>query len=103
MVWLVVLVLCVGMMVGVGTVPMVDRFSGRSWLRQRTARSVVVHVSDGPDGRSIEGLLVSVGQDGVVLRAARYLTDDAQVPLLGELFVPRDRVLFVQVTEPKTV
>jgi hypothetical protein len=62
------------------------------WLEERTARKVVVHTRD---SRSIEGLLTTVAPDGLVLEAARYLEGDG-VPLGGVVWVPRDRVEFLQ-------
>ena len=68
-----------------------------AWLEQRTMQSVLVHVADNEDGKSIEGVLAAVAADGLVLRAARFIELDQPVPLSGELFIPASRVLFVQV------
>lgn len=66
----------------------------RAWLWRRRARGVVVHTTD---DRSMEGLLSEVARDGVVLKGARYLDDDKTVPMSGEIWVPRDKVAFIQV------
>jgi hypothetical protein len=66
----------------------------RSWLKQKLAVDVVVHTTD---SSSIRGLLEDTARDGVVLRAARYLEGGSGVPLGGELFIPREKILMVQV------
>jgi hypothetical protein len=71
-----------------------QRRSGRrsGWLEQATSRRLVVHTSD---DRSIEGTVAQVGDDGLVLRAARLL-GPKPVDMAGDVWVPRGRVLFVQ-------
>lgn len=66
----------------------------RGWLRRKLAESIVVHLTTGD---SVAGFLEETSKDGLILRAARFLDNDTHVPLAGELFVPRERVLFVQV------
>lgn len=66
----------------------------RSWLTRKLASSVTVHLTTGD---SIAGYLEEVGRDGVILRAPRFLDAEQHVPMAGELFVPREKVLFVQV------
>lgn len=70
-----------------------------SWLDQKMARRLVVHTTD---DRSIEGLLESVGPDGVTLRAAR-LMGKPPVELGGEIWLPRETVAFVQTVPPAAV
>lgn len=65
----------------------------RAWLRRRKGRRVIVHCLP-PSDQSIEGLLTLVARDGLVLQGARFL--EANAPAAGEVFVPRDRVAFVQ-------
>lgn len=63
----------------------------RSWLRGRSGRRVVVHTTT---ERSIEGTLVVVARDGLVLAGARYL--DAETELGGDIYVPAERVAWMQ-------
>jgi CubicO group peptidase (beta-lactamase class C family) len=64
----------------------------RSWLRRRSGERVVVHTTT---ERSLEGTLVTVAPDGLVLVGARYLDDE--VDLGAEVYVPRARVAWMQV------
>jgi hypothetical protein len=64
------------------------------WLLRRRRRSVTVHTRD---EQTIEGILAMSAPDGIVLRAARYLDTTSTIPLAGEVFIPRDRVAFIQV------
>jgi hypothetical protein len=66
------------------------------WLASVTGRRIVVHITEPPETRSIEGLLVLVAPDGLVLRTAKLLDESRPLPLGGETWVPRNRVLFVQ-------
>lgn len=64
------------------------------WLARRVADRVLVHTTD---ERSLQGILSLIAKDGIVLRDAKYLESESSVPLGGEIFVPKDKVLFVQV------
>lgn len=56
---------------------------------------VRVHFAD--DDRSVEGVLVAVSRDHYRLANAKQFTSpDASVPLDGEAWVPREKVLLVQ-------
>ena len=66
-------------------------FSPGRWLRRRSGRSVVVHTTT---DRSIEGTLMVVARDGLVLAGARYL--DADTDLGGEIYVPAEQVAWMQ-------
>jgi hypothetical protein len=71
----------------------------KGWLRRQLATSVVVHTTT---DQSIAGVLEGTARDGIILRAARFLdSGDAQVPLAGETFIPRERIQFVQVIPPE--
>lgn len=52
------------------------------------------------DESTIAGVVLEVGPDGVLLGAAEYLGDQS-VPLGGEVFLPKERVAFIQVP-PRT-
>jgi hypothetical protein len=65
----------------------------RNWLRTRTAERVLVHTVD---DKSIKGYLEVVARDGLLLRAAVLLLEETEHPLDGELWLPRERVQFVQ-------
>jgi hypothetical protein len=56
---------------------------------------VLVHTTQ---NTSVEGLLHVVAGDGVVLVGARWLDSGGNVPMGGEVFVPRDQVALVQHT-----
>jgi hypothetical protein len=65
------------------------------WLAQRTTRRVVLHTTD---SQSIDGLLMTVAPDGIVLSNAIYLDNSAEpVQMGGEIWVPRDKVAMVQI------
>lgn len=64
------------------------------WLRRQFLQRVLVHSST---GQTFEGLLAGSARDGLVLRAVTLLDDGGgKVPLSGEIFVPREKVLFLQ-------
>lgn len=65
----------------------------RRWLRRQFRRKVLVHTRD---NQTLEGVLEADAPDGLVLRAARFLEGDGQVPLAGEIFVPRENVAWLQ-------
>lgn len=65
------------------------------WLSALSCPRMVVHTND---ERSIEGTVMRVTGDGLLLRAAK-LIGKPTVPLGGEVFIPRERVLFVQTVE----
>lgn len=68
----------------------------RSYLKRKRLVRVLVHTRD---KATIEGLLDEVARDGLVLRNAKYLETDPETALHGEVFIPHDRVGFVQVQE----
>lgn len=69
-------------------------FSRRSWLAKATGRKLLVHQRN---DATIEGLLVGVYQDGLLLRTAALLRSGANpTPMAGEVFIPRDQVALVQ-------
>ena len=68
-----------------------------SWLDDLTLDTVVVHTTE---ELSVKGIRVSVYDDGIVLRDARVLEDEGMSRILdGEVFIPRDRVHFVQIVK----
>jgi hypothetical protein len=64
-----------------------------NWLERTVHRRIIVHT---PTGESIEGTLVHAHADGVLLWSAKFLLHPTPVDLDGEVFIPRDQVLFVQ-------
>lgn len=58
-------------------------------------RQVRVHVQDGP---TIEGVLAARTRHAYVIWAPKVLTSTQPTELSGHVEVPRDRVLFFQVT-----
>lgn len=65
----------------------------RRWLKRREFDRVVVTTTD---NHALDGLLVTVANDGLVLHDATVRSDN-DVRLAGEVYVPRERVRFVQV------
>jgi hypothetical protein len=65
-----------------------------SWMNKRQGFRVVVHTTD---DHTFEGTLTKVARDGLVLRAAVFVSSEGNEEMPGETFVPRDRVSFVQV------
>lgn len=65
----------------------------------RLLRSVLVEkfVVTLDDGTAFEGLLVDVDERTVLLdKAWQFQTDGSKAPVDGRLFLPRNRVLYVQ-------
>ena len=66
----------------------------RSWLKRTLARTVTVHLDSDV---TIEGTLVGVYADGVALRCAQLPSaQGAATRVSGEVFVPRERIVFSQ-------
>jgi hypothetical protein len=63
-----------------------------SWLEESIHRRLIVHTTD---DRSIRGLLRLAADDGLLLWGAELLEKEP-VKLAGDVFVPRDKVSFVQ-------
>ena len=64
------------------------------WLKRQLADEVVIHTTE---SQTVRGWLEEVARDGVILRAARYVEGEGEIPLAGELFIPRPKIAFVQV------
>lgn len=68
------------------------------WLTQHLARRVIVHTTE---GQSLEGLLTTNASDGLVMTAAIFLDSSTDpVQLAGTIWVPREKLAFLQI-EPK--
>jgi hypothetical protein len=69
-----------------------------SWFGSTLKKRVIVHLRD---SSSIEGALMSVTDDGVILRAGKLLAGGGKpdTPMAGEVFVPRENVAFAQLDE----
>lgn len=65
-----------------------------TWLDDLTLETVIVTTTD--DGPSLKGLKRAVYDDGIVLKDAAVLEEGALVMLDGDLFIPREKVLLVQ-------
>lgn len=65
----------------------------RNWLQTRKHDRVIVYTTEND---TLDGLLEAVAADGLVLWDSRVQSDQG-VPLGGEVFVPKDKVRFVQV------
>lgn len=69
--------------------------SGRSrWLARAMRRRLLVHLTPEAGGHTIDGRLARVDADGVVLAPASL--SDTGVELGGDVYVPRERISFVQ-------
>ena len=66
-----------------------------SWLAALTLETVIVHMTD--DGPSVKGVKAAVYDDCLVLRDAFVLEPEGGTMLNGELVIPREKVLFMQV------
>jgi hypothetical protein len=66
-----------------------------TWLDDLTLDTVIVHTTN--DGPSIKGLAAVVHDDCIVLREAIVLGEAALEILNGNVVIPRERVLFMQV------
>lgn len=65
-----------------------------TWLDGLTLETVIVHTTN--DGPSLKGLKYAVHEDCIVLRDAVALNEAGMTALDGEIAVPRERVLFMQ-------
>lgn len=87
---LVIVALVLLVLMGAGA--LVLRREPKGWLDKISGERVLVHTVD---NQTIEGALISVLRDGIVLRAPR-LIDDQPVNVAGDVFVPRQKVALVQ-------
>lgn len=69
----------------------------KPWLRRLTLRSIHVNTPD----ETFEGVLLTEAPDGVVLTSATMHGPDGAVKMAGNVFIPRDRISFVQVVPAK--
>jgi hypothetical protein len=63
-----------------------------TWLDDLTLETVIVHIDDGP---SLKGLKQAVYDDGLLIKDAITL-EGATEKLDGLLFIPRERVVLLQ-------
>ena len=64
----------------------------RRWLRTKERDRAIVYTTD---EQVLDGLLVTDASDGIVLIDVRVRSDN-DIALQGEIYVPRERVRFVQ-------
>jgi hypothetical protein len=65
-----------------------------TWLDDLTLDTVILHTREG--GPSLKGIKRAVYDDGIVLRDAAVLEPESVSVLNGDVFVPREQVLFMQ-------
>jgi hypothetical protein len=65
-----------------------------TWLADLTLETVIVHTAG---GQSFKGLKAAVHTDCLVLRDCMMLEPEAQTLINGDVVVPREQVLFLQV------
>lgn len=67
------------------------------WIRDRRLEQVLVHTVGGD---TIAGALLRAERDAIILVQARFFDGNegsaASVPMAGEVYVPRERVAFIQ-------
>lgn len=66
-----------------------------AWLDALTLETVIVHTTD--NGPSVKGVKAAVHDDCLVLKDAMVLEPNGSTMLNGELVIPREKVLFMQV------
>lgn len=73
-----------------------------TWLDCLTFDTVLVNLTDG--GPTLKGLRAGVYDDGLVLRQVSVLEDDGTTRMLnGDIFVPREKVLMLQLLPPEVI
>lgn len=92
---LLVLVIALAVLALVGMLSLAALAAQRRGARPLRGRRVVVHTRQ-PDDRSLRGVIVHDGRDGLILEAAEYLRGDGGVGLDGRVHVPAEAVSFVQ-------
>ena len=70
----------------------------RSWWEQRKTEVLMIHLAD---ESTIQGVVLEIGPDGVLLGAPEYLGEERRVELAGEVWIPREQIVMVQVP-PRT-
>lgn len=69
----------------------------RSWFQAVLTKQVILHLKD---DNTIEGALMAVTGDGVILRTAELRNrDNAPVAMAGEVFIPRENIAFAQLDD----
>lgn len=67
------------------------------WLHLVLKKRITVHTQD---SNSIDGTLMESMDDGVVLRAAKWLNSGGPpTSMAGEVWIPRENIAFVQLDE----
>lgn len=69
----------------------------RRWLKGKVRRHAVVYTTE---DKVLEGVLAVVADEGVVLNNT-VIHDGQDVPLVGDVFVPRERIRFVQIARAR--
>lgn len=69
----------------------------RRWLKDKVRNRAVVYTLD---DQVLEGVLSVVADEGVVLNNT-VIHDSSDVPLAGDLFVPRENIRFVQIARAR--
>lgn len=70
-----------------------------AWIERVLKKRVLVHLDT---DQSIQGVLMEQAEDGLILRAAKLLSNEADVEdtmIAGETFVPQERIVFAQLDE----
>lgn len=69
---------------------------GRSWLRRMERRKITLVFKGQDDAVTVHGVLYEVLKDGVLLRGVEVETAEGRTAMGGEVWIPRERVLFAQ-------
>jgi len=69
----------------------------RRWLKDKVRKHAVVYTTD---DKVLEGVLAVISDEGVVLNNT-VIHDAKDIPLVGDVFVPRERIRFVQIARAR--
>lgn len=69
-----------------------DAAEPAAWMERVLKKRILCHLDT---DQSLQGVLIDLAEDGLILRAAKLL-GDTETPLAGETFVPMGRVVFCQ-------
>jgi hypothetical protein len=70
----------------------------RRWLKDKVRQHAVVYTTE---DKVLEGVLFVVSDEGIVLNNT-VIHEGKGVPLAGDIFIPRERIRFVQIARART-
>jgi hypothetical protein len=69
----------------------------RRWLKDKVRNHAVVYTVE---DKVLEGVLAAVTDEGIVLNNT-IIHDSKDVPLAGDVFIPREQLRFVQIARAR--